>query len=123
MFSFEIRLDKSKLDRIIAESPQRATDFVEATARMGQAHVMDSFGDDGSPSSPGGVPGIDTGALKNSISVTETGTLSRSISVGVEYGLPLEFGTTKMAARPFMLPMAVWLADQITPLWREFIDV
>lgn len=57
------------------------------------------------PSPPGGFPHTDTGYLRQSIffEVTKAG---RSVIVGtpVIYGLYLEVGTKKMAARPFLVP-------------------
>jgi HK97 gp10 family phage protein len=59
-------------------------------------------------SAPGETPAVDTGVLVNSI---ETQLASSSatdawaeVGTGVEYAEFLEFGTSKMAARPFMRP-------------------
>jgi HK97 gp10 family phage protein len=61
-------------------------------------------------SAPGESPAVDTGALLNSIH-SELGdvTSTRATAVcgtNMEYALPLEEGTAKMAARPFMRPGA-----------------
>jgi hypothetical protein len=117
-----VRLDKSVLDNILRIAPQKAADAVESTAREGQAYVMSSFGKDGSPSSPGGVPGIDLGNLKASIEVQPTGELQRAITANTDYALPLEVGTSKMAARPFMLPMSVWLQGRIPDIFEHFLE-
>lgn len=47
---------------------------------------------------------VDTGALRNSIGVTMNGPLAAEIGPTVHYAAYLEFGTYKMAARPFMGP-------------------
>ena len=59
-------------------------------------------------SAPGETPAVDTGNLANSIntvlaSSSETQAESQ-VGTGVEYAEPLEFGTSKMEARPFMRP-------------------
>jgi len=55
-------------------------------------------------SAPGEAPAIDTGALANSIQ-TEMDTLtSGAVYTGIEYAPYLEFGTSRMAARPSFTP-------------------
>lgn len=47
---------------------------------------------------------VATGALRNSIQTHVTGALSAEVAVGVEYGVFVEMGTTKRAAKPFLEP-------------------
>ncbi len=47
---------------------------------------------------------VDTGLLRNSIQSTFEGDLAGIVFVGVEYGIHVEFGTTRMRAQPFLLP-------------------
>ena len=60
-------------------------------------------------SAPGEAPAIDTGILRFSIAV-KIGDSGLSATIGVpeltkvKYARPLEFGTQKMAARPFVFP-------------------
>jgi HK97 gp10 family phage protein len=59
-------------------------------------------------SAPGETPAVDYGILVNSIA-TELASSSKAdawaqVGTGVEYAEFLEFGTSKMAARPFMRP-------------------
>jgi HK97 gp10 family phage protein len=59
-------------------------------------------------SAPGEPPAIDTGNLVNSIktelvSSNEQSALAQ-VGTGVEYAEPLEFGTSRIAPRPFMRP-------------------
>lgn len=49
---------------------------------------------------------IDTGALKNSISVSADGN-SAVISANTDYAGYVEFGTSKMAAQPFLVPALI----------------
>lgn len=55
-------------------------------------------------SAPGEAPSGDSGTLAASISAKAIGPLASEVRVDAEYGAHLEFGTTKMAARPFFLP-------------------
>lgn len=56
------------------------------------------------PSRPGEAPNQDTGILGGNIETTRTGPLAVQVSSNAPYSAPLEFGTSKMAARPFMVP-------------------
>ncbi len=67
-------------------------------------------------SAPGEAPAIDTGYLVNTIQTRKTGTGSAQVSVGADYAAPLEFGTRKMAARPFLRPAA----DRA---WAKFMEL
>lgn len=53
-------------------------------------------------SNPGAAPGVRSGQLRNSINNEKAGRLKREVGTNVRYAPFLEFGTSKMAARPFM---------------------
>ena len=55
-------------------------------------------------SAPGEAPAVDTGNLVNSFSTARAGRLRYEIDVNAEYAPHLEFGTSRMAARPFLRP-------------------
>ena len=55
-------------------------------------------------SPPGTPPNTDLGNLWESIKPKMTGPTEAEVRVHSEYGLPLELGTSTMAARPFMKP-------------------
>lgn len=58
-------------------------------------------------SAPGEPPATDMGLLANSIKTEMTSRTSAVVSVGAEYGIPLEYGTRRgLAPRPFMRPAA-----------------
>lgn len=68
-------------------------------------------------SAAGQSPAVDTGNLMNSISVRSQG-LKAYVFTPVEYGLYLEFGTSRMAARPWLRPAL----DANLPEFRQAIQ-
>lgn len=64
-------------------------------AVSGKAHV---------PSSPGQPPNQDTGTLANNIETTQVAPLKVHVASNAPYSAPLEFGSSTIAARPFMRP-------------------
>lgn len=113
-------VDKVKLENLIRTHPQKAINFLDAMAFEGEGYTKRSF--TVSPSEPGEAPGVDTGTLKNSIHVENTGRFKRAIAAGTDYAPHLEFGTSKMAARPFMMPMAFYLQRQVSRFWGLFVE-
>lgn len=65
-----------------------------------------------SPSSPGRPPAVDTGNLKNSIVARPAGRGKAEVSIGAEYAIYLEYGTTRMAARPFLRPAVERISEK-----------
>lgn len=104
---------KARLKRIRGEAMVRevgkavfaASDYLKAEAQIsistgavsGKNHV---------PSAPGEPPNYDTGHLADNIENRKTGALTAEVSSNASYSAALEFGTSKMAARPFMQPAA-----------------
>lgn len=80
-------------------------------------------------SAPGEAPASNTGRLVNSIrgrvdtSALKQGRLEGTVSVNVSYGRPLEFGTSKMAARPFLFPALEkskeWIRERLNKAVRD----
>ncbi len=56
------------------------------------------------PSNPGEPPNRDTGNLQSKLKTAPTGPISAEVRSEAEYAAPLEFGTSKVAARPYMRP-------------------
>lgn len=73
-------------------------------------------------SSPGSPPAPDTGALKASIETVRKGRGLYWVQDGVEYGIYLELGTSRVAARPFMVPAIErawkWFEKRFEELFR-----
>lgn len=49
---------------------------------------------------------VDTGNMRSSITGQTTRALGGDITAGAEYSVYVEYGTSKMAAQPFMTPAA-----------------
>lgn len=74
-----------------------ASRLITTGAVSGKSHV---------PSAPGEAPNEDTGHLRSQIEVTQVAPLRVQVASNARYAASLEFGTSKMAARPYMGPAA-----------------
>lgn len=115
-------LDTSILDRLIQTTPEELSVWWDGVAESMTNDIKMSFNT--SPagisykrkngivhvaSAPGYPPNIDLGALVNSMHWEEIAALTRHIMDGVDYGIKLEEGTSKMLPRPFIQPVfAAW---------------
>lgn len=112
-----VQINRQALDRLIRDNPQGADDAMAAAATAIASEIVLSFGT--SPagrtytrkgithvaSQPGYPPNVDMNALRGSIRPHRVGRLHYQIQDGVAYGVFLELGTSRMAARPFMTPV------------------
>jgi len=97
------RLRSPAARRAIGQAVFVAAQEVETQARLlimagsvsGKNHV---------PSKPGEPPNNDTGYLAANIEATRRSELTAQVESKAEYGAALERGTSKMAARPYMVP-------------------
>ena len=75
-------------------------------------------------SAPGETPAVDMGVLVNSINTQLVSSSDTSafaeVGTGVEYAEWLEFGTSKMKARPFMRPAYDNNLEKIKAVIRKF---
>lgn len=92
----------------------RAAFLITDGSVSGKGHV---------PSLPGEPPNEDTSHLRINITVTQLGPLHVQVASNALYSAALEFGTSKMAARPFMGPAARDTKPQITQLVKQAIDI
>lgn len=66
-------------------------------------------------SAPGESPATDTGALANSVSTSvDQAALTGNVNFGTGYSAALEFGTAKIAPRPYARPALMNKRDEIT---------
>lgn len=111
--------DTRVLQRLIRETPERADDLLRAAAEEIKNDIVLSF--TVSPSSPGEPPGVDSDALRGSMRSKPDGRMRYLVMDGVEYGVYLELGTEKMAARPFVAPMfEEWRRRKFTAFAKAF---
>lgn len=75
------------------------------------------------PSAPGEAPNNDSGNLASdgNIISERTGLTQAEVSSNAEYSAALEFGTSRMAARPFMQPAANRNRKKATALVTEAV--
>lgn len=94
----------------------------KATFSGGKAFIVTGYRSHRA-SAPGEAPAMDTGQLVNSIGVSKRGWMTVAVTAHTPYAMPLEFGTRKMAARPFFRPSAakvqIWLTDAILDIFRR----
>lgn len=86
---------------------------ITAGAVSGKGHV---------PSSPGEPPNNNTGVLANNIETTQPAKLRVRVTSNAGYSAALEFGTGKMAARPFMRPARDKMKPEATRLVQEALN-
>ena len=117
MADYEVRIDTRKMQNIIRNQPERADAWLRGVANEILGDIVLSFNT--SPpgrsytrgetthvaSQPGYPPNVDTGTLRASMGVRRLKQLRYEIHDGVEYGIHLELGTERMAARPFFGPV------------------
>lgn len=72
-------------------------------------------------SAPGEAPAIDTGALVNSIQMAMEGDLTAVVGTAVEYAPYLEFGTRRMAPRPYLGPAAEAVRPSFESAMKELL--
>jgi hypothetical protein len=114
--SVRIELNTRKLDNLLRNLDKITDRALGGLAFDGEAYIKGSMG--ASPSAAGDPPGVDTGKLRNSIRAEREKALRWSVSTDTEYGPHLEFGTSRMAPRPFMGPGLDYLA-RTAPAWFE----
>lgn len=95
-------------------------DMVRAEAFRGVSAGSVS-GNNHIPSTPGDFPNRDTGGLQNGFKTEQTGPLSAEFRSETEYSEALEFGTSKMEARPHVRPARDTAEPKIQRLFAEEI--
>ena len=83
---------------------------ISAGSVSGKGHVA---------SKPGEFPNRDTGILQANLEARQTGALSAEVVSKAGYAAALEFGTSKMAARPYMRPSRDAKAKEIRKKFRD----
>jgi HK97 gp10 family phage protein len=129
---FEVIRRGRGLKSVMRSHPERLDDALDTAALEGKRIVQMSFNTSpaGRTHKRGGKihvasiagmpPNIDMGKLMNAIYTYTPKRFSRAISTGdTEYAVYLEFGTSRMAARPFMRPMAAKMRKLLPQLLKN----
>lgn len=74
------------------------------------------------PSKAGEPPNADTHVLSNNIETTRNGRLRVRVTSKAGYSAALEFGTSKIAARPFMRPARDKMRPQVEKLIADVVQ-
>lgn len=107
--------------RFVGHALQSAGELIQREAQIsittgaasGRAHV---------PSRPGEPPNQDTGVLANNIETMLVAPLRVEVSSSAPYAAALEYGTSKMAERPYMRPAVEKKRKEVTALVRRAVD-
>ena len=114
------RLSSPEAERAIGRALFAGGQAIEVEAQLsitrgsvsGRNHV---------PSRPGEPPNQDTGVLASNIETVQISPVLVEVSSNAPYSAPLEFGTSKMAARPFMRPARDKMRAEVTELVRRAV--
>jgi len=102
-FPANLRREGKKLVRATAKSIQgRMVIKIEHGPKTGRLYRHGNVVHQAS--APGEAPATDVGNLAGGITTADGGPLTEFVDVGAEYGSHLEYGTSRMAPRPFMKP-------------------
>lgn len=109
------RISGPTMERQIGRALFAAGEAIQVEAQLsitrgavsGKGHV---------PSRPGEAPNQDTGVLGNNIETVQKELLLVEVSSNAPYSAALEFGTSKMGARPFMQPASDKMRPEVEKL-------
>ena len=110
----DVKVVFNRLPRLSREMEAKVADVVKEHAFAAKADMQAQMAQSKSghwygkhqASAPGEAPAIDTSELVNSLGAKALKRLVWIVWAGAEYAIHLEYGTVKMAARPFMRPAA-----------------
>ena len=112
------RLSSAEVVRVAGAVVYEAADDIRAEAfRSISAGSVSGAGH--VPSAPGEAPNRDTGNLQAHLVSAQTGPLTAEVRSEAAYASALEFGTSKMAARPYMRPAR---DKQAGPAQRRLVE-
>ncbi len=116
----EVKMNTDALDRMIKRHPDNADQVTSIAADLVVNDIRDHWSGS-SPSSPGASPAVVTGDLDSSINSQKTqGGLRPTYQVGASSGHAgyLEYGTRKMAKRPFIYPAMKRMRNQLAGVFK-----
>lgn len=112
------KMSGPELERYVGQALFAAGNQIQVEAQLsitrgavsGKGHV---------PSKPGEPPKADTHYLANNIETVQISPLKVEVSSNAEYGVALEYGTSRMAARPYMRPAT----ERVRPKVLELVQL
>lgn len=104
-----VKLQMGKLQALHRDVPAKADRIVEAVARE-----LEGVAKTGAA--------VDTGAMRASITVQNTGHARRKIGPSVAYAVFVEMGTRRRAAKPFLMPAFDRVAPKLAQRLRELVS-
>lgn len=126
---------ESRISELTAQLQQRAHRVVVKTAATIEAEAKISMtgkksgriyrvrgGIEHQASAPGEAPAVETANLITSIAVVQESDLRAIVGTSVEYGLHLEFGTSRMGPRPWLGPAFEKAKDIFEAGIREILN-
>ncbi len=128
-----VTVDVRVLNNLINRLGNHVDTFVMAVAEDVRNDIVLSFGTGARgrtyrrkrvvhvASAPGAPPNVDTGALRASMHVRRMGSAHYRVQDGVPYGVFLELGSRRVAARPFVRPILTqWRQGKLTGYATRF---
>lgn len=102
----QARLELAMKRRLVIQANEVRNEIIDELSEPGTGRTYKRGSRTHTASSPGNAPAVDTGRLRQSISIDDSQLSSLKIRVGtnVEYGPPLEYGSRNIAPRPFIRP-------------------
>lgn len=116
----DVRWDKSLLESYEREVVRRANRALRRIAEEAQREIVTGFNPQ-SPAPPGEPPGVVSGDLRASLHAYPGGALEWVVAAGVPYAVGLEYGTLRMAARPFFLPAVERILQRDAGRWLRAV--
>lgn len=116
-----IELDTSKLDELQSQIELLEGAITQALADRMMSRIAAGWSAQG-PSSAGEAPAMISGDLAASVKITDAGDSLKQVGSDLGYGRFLEFGTSEMAARPWLRPGVEQLRLEVLGLVREIFS-
>lgn len=115
------RLQGGDIDRSIGQALFVGGETIQREAQISITTGATS-GKFHTPSLPGQPPNQDSGVLANNIETIQREPLLVEVSSNAPYAAPLELGTSKMAARPYMAPARDSKRNEVANLVAKALD-
>jgi len=126
--SIDLKINKAEFDNLIKQASEISDKAAEVMAENMKQSILTgaksgeqyySNGKRHQSSAPGQAPANNTGALVRSIKVKKNRNQA-TVSIEKDYAVYLEFGTSKMRPRPFIIPAFLktkkWFIDKLNGL-------